>query len=161
MLRTPRTRLSAIKYLVNKIPRDLEAVKKQGGIKLSKFTVKINKGQVILAADLVREKNETMMRDRMDQDDYFYFYYPLKEKLVINSLLAGLSDSSVYVNRGVLDFLITHMAITGNINSLTENVRLVEGALMTLIKRDFAFLKKFFSWSVGHLEDKEDNVPLS
>lgn len=94
----------------------------------------------------------------MNLEDYFYFYYPVKEKLNINSLLAGLSDPSVYVNRGVLDFLISHAPITGNINTLSENVRLVEGALMTLHKRDFAFLKKFFTWTLSHLEE-EDSHP--
>jgi hypothetical protein len=94
----------------------------------------------------------------MTLDDYFYFYYPIKEKLAINSLLAGLADPSVYVNRGVIDLLITHMPITGNINTLVENVRLVDGALMTLLKKDFAFLKKFFTWFLSHLDD-ENYVP--
>lgn len=98
------------------------------------------------------------MLEVMNLEDYFFFYYPYKEKLASNSLLAGLQDSSVYVNRGVLDFLITHMPITGNINSLPENVRLVEGALMTLYRKDFAFLKKFFTWFLCHLED-EDSRP--
>ena len=62
---------------------------------------------------------------------------------------------SVYVNRGVLDFLISHIPITGNVNSLSENVRLVEGALMTLYRKDFAFLKKFFTWFLSHLEDED------
>ena len=91
----------------------------------------------------------------MNLEDYFFFYYPAKEKLTINSLLSGLADPSVYVNRGVLDFLISHAPITGNINTLSENVRLVEGALMTLHKRDFAFLKKFFTWTLSHLEEEE------
>lgn len=58
----------------------------------------------------------------------------------------------------MLDFLITHMPITGNINTLPENVKLVEGALMTLYRKDFAFLKKFFTWFLSHLED-EDSRP--
>lgn len=95
------------------------------------------------------------MFENMKLEDYFYFYYPYKEKLASNSLLAGLQDSSVYVNRGVLDFLITHMSITGNMNTLPENVRLVEGALMTLYKKDFAFLKKFFTWFLSHLDEEE------
>ena len=94
----------------------------------------------------------------MTLEDFFYFYYPMKEKLCINSLLAGLADNSVYVNRGVLDFLISHAPITGNINTLSENVRLVEGAFMTLTRKDFAFLKKFFTWTLSHLED-EDSRP--
>jgi hypothetical protein len=94
----------------------------------------------------------------MNVDDYFYFYYPLKEKLCINSLLSGLADSSVYVNRGVLDFLISHAPITGNINTLSERVRLTEGALISLYKRDFAFLKKFFTWTLGHLDEEEPKL---
>lgn len=105
--------------------------------------------------DATRMGDEMRRLEMMSLEDYFYFYYPLKEKLCINSLLAGLSDSSVYVNRGVLDFLISHAPITGNINTLSENVRLVEGALMTLHKKDFAFLKKFFTWTLSHLEDEE------
>jgi hypothetical protein len=94
----------------------------------------------------------------MNLEDYFYFYYPCKEKLAINALLAGLADPSVYVNRGVLDFLISHMVITGNVNTLVENVRLVDGALMTLSKRDFAFLKKFFTWFLRHLDDDDGSI---
>lgn len=53
------------------------------------------------------------MRKRMELHDYFYFYYPNKSKLVINALIAGLSiaESQVYVNRGTLDFLISHMPL--------------------------------------------------
>lgn len=83
----------------------------------------------------------------------------MKEKLCVNSLLAGLADQSVYVNRGVLDFLISHAPITGRVNSELENVRLVEGALNTLIKKDFAFLKKFFTWVLGHLDEDDDYRP--
>jgi len=55
-----------------------------------------------------------------DKDAYFYFYYPNKEKLTNNALLAGLSTrgQSVYVNRAVFDFLISHMPITGDVNTL-------------------------------------------
>lgn len=74
-----------------------------------------------------------------------------------NALLSGLStiDQNVYVNRAVLDFLISHMSINGNVNSLEENIRIVEGALMTLIRKDFASLKKFFTWFQGHLEEDD------
>lgn len=83
----------------------------------------------------------------------------MKDKLCVNSLLAGLSDSSVYVNRGVLDFLISHAPITGRVNKDLENVKLVEGALNTLYKKDFAFLKKFFTWVLGHLDEDDDYRP--
>jgi len=64
----------------------------------------------------------------MELHDYFYFYYPNKSKLVINALIAGLSiaESQVYVNRGTLDFLISHMPINSEINSIRENTLLVE-----------------------------------
>lgn len=79
----------------------------------------------------------------------------MKEKLCINSLLAGLADTSVYVNRGVLDFLISHIPFTGRVNSDLENVKLVEGALQTLNRKDFAFIKKFFIWVYGHIDEDE------
>ncbi|CDW85800.1 n-terminal domain-containing protein [Stylonychia lemnae] len=159
MLRTQRTRVSAIKYLDKRIPKDLEQARlmaKQQLIYPSKYTVKVIDQKVTLVRDdAQRLSDESKRLERMTLEDYFYFYYPVKEKLCINSLLAGLADQSVYVNRGVLDFLISHAPITGNINTLSENVRLVEGALMTLTKKDFAFLKKFFTWTLSHLEDEE------
>lgn len=82
----------------------------------------------------------------------------MKEKLCVNSLLAGISDSSNYVNRGALDFLISHAPITGKVNTDLENVKLAEAALNTLYRKDFAFLKKFFNWALGHLDD-EDSRP--
>lgn len=45
--------------------------------------------------------------------DHFYFYYPNKSKLILNALMAGLSiaEDQVQVNRGTLDFMISHMPI--------------------------------------------------
>lgn len=95
-------------------------------------------------------------------EDFFYFYYPMKEKLCLNSLLAGLADNSHtnshYVNRGVLDFLITHAPILGNINSELENVKLVEGGLITLLRKDYAFHKKFFNWVIGHIDEDDESI---
>ena len=33
-----------------------------------------------------------------------------------------------------------------------ERIRLVEGSLLTLVNRDFASHKKFFSWFLAHLD---------
>ena len=85
----------------------------------------------------------------MNKEAFFYFYYPNKEHMVINALLSGLDiidNREVYVNRATFDFLISHIQLTSDINSHEENVRLIEGALLTLKKRDFASLKKFFTW---------------
>jgi len=73
--------------------------------------------------------------------------------------LAGLSvvGQDVYVNRAVFDFLISHMPITGKINNSEELINIVEGALMTLVRKDFASLKKFFTWFQGHFEDQSSN----
>ena len=73
--------------------------------------------------------------------------------MVNNALLAGLStvNQSVYANRAVLDFMLSHMPITSQINSDKEAINLMEGALMTLVKKDFASLKKFFHWFLEHL----------
>jgi len=55
-------------------------------------------------------------------------------------------SQDVYVNRAVFDFLLSHMPITSAINNEEESINIVEGALMTLVKKDFASLKKFFTW---------------
>ena len=57
----------------------------------------------------------------------------------------------------MLDFLLSHMQITSNINSEEEFINIVEGALLTLVRKDFASLKKFFTWFQGHFdEDRQD-----
>ena len=89
---------------------------------------------------------------------YFYFYYPNKEQLMTNAVLAGLqtSDSQpVYVNRAVMDFLISHLPITGDMCTDEEKIVIVEGCLITLLKKDFATLKKFSTWFQNHLEDED------
>jgi hypothetical protein len=62
------------------------------------------------------------------------------------------------VNRAAFDFLLSHMPITSQINSHDESVNIVEGALMTLVKKDFASLKKFFTWFQGHYEDQDIDI---
>jgi len=98
------------------------------------------------------------MKQRMELHDYFFFYYPNKSKLVINALMSGLSivEPQVYVNRATLDFMISHMAINTEINSITENVRLVECATLAYTKKDFATLNKISNWLFGHLDEDED-----
>lgn len=94
----------------------------------------------------------------MAEHDYFYFYYPNKTKLVINALISGLSikDPQVYVNRGTLDFLISHMPINGCVNSIGENIRLVENVTQAYTKKDFATLNKIQNWLFEHLDEEED-----
>ena len=89
---------------------------------------------------------------------YFYFYYPNKEQLVIQALLAGLqigNKNENYVNRSCLDFLISHLQINGDLLNDDERILLVEGTLNTLPQKDFASLKKFFVWFQGHLNEDE------
>lgn len=122
--------------------------------------MRITDCKVVLQKDITRESEEIKRLETMDIEDYYYFYYPSKEKLVVNSLLAGLLDGSSYINRGVIEYLTTHMPITGNINSIPENVRLVEGCLLTLYKKDYAFIKKFFTWFFSHLEEEDSRPSL-
>jgi hypothetical protein len=37
---------------------------------------------------------------------------------------------------------------------------MVEGALQTLHRKDFAFIKKFFIWVLGHIEDDGEEAHL-
>jgi hypothetical protein len=136
---------------------------KEGKIYISPYHYEIKLGRVQLTDNKSHPdwyNNEVRMLELLQKDDsldaFFFFYYPNKEQLVNNALLAGLSivGQDVYVNRAVFDFLISHMAITSPINSKEELVNIVEGALMTLVKKDFASLKKFFTWFQGHFEDQ-------
>lgn len=176
LLRTPRCALAAIKYLDRKIPKDKDvaaanATGPNGKIYVSQYGLKIKNGVVILESQTkfdeqnkpywYKEEQAQLQKliEEKDQEAYFYFYYPNKARLCNNSLQAGLStvEQTVYVNRAVLDFMISHMPITSRINSLEENVRLLEVALLTLPKRDFAIQKKFFTWFSSHLEDVDDD----
>ena len=66
-----------------------------------------------------------------------YFYYPDRPNLVINALLSGLHNrDNILVIRATFDFMISHIKIEGDFIKQEERVRLMEGALMTLINRD-------------------------
>jgi hypothetical protein len=93
----------------------------------------------------MQKKQDNINRmNTMELHDYFYFFYPNKSQLVINALIAGLSivDNTNYVNRATLDFLISHMQINSQINSIHENISLVECASLAYTKKDFATLNK-------------------
>ena len=51
------------------------------------------------------------------------------------------------------------MPITSEINSDLEFINIMEGALMTLVRKDFASLKKFFNWFLDHLSDDAETKP--
>ena len=90
---------------------------------------------------------------------FLYFYYPNRPNMVINALLAGLHtrDDNLVI-RSTFDFMISHIEIESDFIEKEERVRLVEGALLTLMIIDFASHKKFFSWFLTHLEEMEGNV---
>lgn len=172
MLRTPRCRLSATKFLDRRLPRSAQhaaKLAKEGRVYLSPYNYEISLGKVLLGDHenqlpdwYLNEKVmlETLQTDE-SQEAYFFFYYPNKERLVNNALLAGLSidGQDIYTNRAVFDFLNSHMPITSPINSFEESVNIVEGALLTLVKKDFASLKKFHTWFLGHIDDAS-GVPV-
>ncbi len=123
MLRTPRARLSAIKYLDKRIPKNVKHAREHRDknlIYISDYTIKIINREVALTKDELKLQREIQMKATMELHDYFYFYYPNKSKLVINALISGLSivEPQVYVNRGTLDFMISHMPINLNINTI-------------------------------------------
>lgn len=163
MLRTPRSRLAAIRYLDKKIPSSLKQARDfrdKGIIYISQHTIKIINQEVSLAKDDRKQQREMQMVKKMDLHDYFFFYYPNKSKLVLNALIQGLSiqENQVYVNRATLDFMISHMPINSNINSIDENVSLVECATMAYTKKDFATLNKIQNWLFEHLDEDEEEI---
>ena len=86
-----------------------------------------------------------------------YFYYPDRPNLVINAILSGFhSRENNLVIRATFDFLINHIKIDSKMIETEERIRLVEGSLLTLVNRDFASHKKFFSWFLAHLDNYVD-----
>lgn len=84
--------------------------------------MKIDDKRVVVGESIERQELEQDRIIRLDQEDFFYFYYPNKKTLVINALIAGIEDAQIFVNRGVLDFLLSHMPITSDLNTIEENV---------------------------------------
>lgn len=60
-------------------------------IHISGYTVQIINNEVDLTKDEEKGREEKERLDRMNEHDYFYFFYPNKTHLVINALIAGLS----------------------------------------------------------------------
>ena len=119
MLRTPRCRLSAMKFLDRRIPRTPQAAQEliaKNRICLTQYRLVVRLGHVILedappqaqadSEDLetqhetpawVADEQQLLAHLGGDSaskealESYFYFYYPNKETMVKNALLAGLS----------------------------------------------------------------------
>lgn len=174
IVRSPRCRLSAIKYLDRKIPKDIDTAvrlaKEEKCAFVSKYSLVVRNGKTALmeqkvegnlsdwASEEGKLRGVLMRNEAQVAKAYYYFFYPNKEQLVVQALLAGLQigdKNENYVNRSTLDFMISHLAISGSYLNDEERVNLVEGCLCTLPKKDFASLKKFFVWFQGHLSEDE------
>ena len=179
MIRTPRARLSAIKFMDRKIPKSakqaaalLEPAQGQNKLCPSRYDQVIRHGKMIVEdaqdpkyannkPEFYKEEQAKMqLLAQHDLEAYCHFYFPNREHLMVNALLKGLSiqdnmDNPVYVNRATFDFLITHLPIACEIMSDEEKIRVSEAALLNLKLRDFASHKKFFAWFMGHLDDDE------
>ena len=119
MLRTPRARLPAIRYLDKRIPKDWKSMKK-ANIHLAEYTIQIIDHEVSLKRDEQKFAKISSLKEKCELEGYFFFYFPNKSQLVINALISGLSivDNTNYVNRATLDFLISHMPINHSINNI-------------------------------------------
>jgi len=156
LMRSSRTRIGAYKYIEKAIPKNLEgcARKKIHPIKMimkcfnKQLYIKCSSGSEVL-------QDEKERINKIEANDYYYFYYPSKNKLVINSLIASMMDPSYYVNRMTLDFINSHLGIHSEILTIDENSVLVEAALNLITRKDFACLKKFSNWLLSHLEDQD------
>jgi hypothetical protein len=127
ILRSSRTRMGGLKYLQRgTLPRNLEQAKETEIFPVSKtISMQDQAVSVLNAAGSEFYDVEMERKARLSQEDYDYFYYPCKGKLVTNALLSCLSDTSVYVNRYALDLMISHMPIHSDQNSHEMNVTLV------------------------------------
>lgn len=138
LLRSSRTRIGGLKYIDKNIPKD-ESYKKRKVYPV-RMTIKCIQQQLIIESaadsDVLQEEMERIKR--LEALDYYYFYFPLKEKLVLNSIMACMMDPSVYVNRLVLDFLNSHLSIKSGILKTEENSVLIETALNLITRKDFA-----------------------
>eukprot|EP00828_Plagiopyla_frontata_P005958 TRINITY_DN12516_c0_g1_i2.p1 TRINITY_DN12516_c0_g1~~TRINITY_DN12516_c0_g1_i2.p1 ORF type:complete len:370 (-),score=61.27 TRINITY_DN12516_c0_g1_i2:427-1536(-) len=83
-------------------------------------------------------------------------YYPNKESLVINSLIACLEDENPLVSRQVLDFMLSHLPFTTPIFSLQQKEILIECMLYLLNRKDSSLSRRIYTWMFGKpdLENK-------
>jgi hypothetical protein len=50
------------------------------------------------------------------------------------------------------------MPIDSDINNQEEKIRIFEQGMTTLVKQDFAIVKKFFTWFSGHLNPENEDL---
>jgi len=135
LMRSSRTRIGGYKYIEKHIPKNLEACRKKR-IYPIKMIMKCFENQLHIKnafeSNILTDEMERLRK--LEAEDYYYFYYPLKSKLVINALISSMMDPSVYVNRMVLDFINTHLGIHSEILRIEENSVLVESALNLITK---------------------------
>ena len=99
LLRSPRTRMGGLKYISKLIPKNPEAAQETKIYSINKKIFMTDRRIIMKSASNEPVRLDEIERlKRMSLEDYDYFYYPQKGKLVINSLIECIHDNSVYVN---------------------------------------------------------------
>ena len=141
LMRSSRTRIGGFKFIEKYIPKNVELSKKKRIYPIRMIMKCWQNRLYIRSASNTNIYNQECERiKRLEAWDYYYFYYPMKGKLVINALIASMMDSSVYVNRMVLDFMNSHFGIQSEILKIEENSVLIETALNLITRKDFAYI---------------------
>lgn len=85
-----------------------------------------------------------------------YYFYPNKQTLVINALIAGLQDKEKFVNRSTVDLLLSHLPFISEILSDNERTLLIRAGLDVLLKRDYTCSQNFIRWLFTAFEESQE-----
>ncbi|XP_048577556.1 protein dopey-1 isoform X2 [Nematostella vectensis] len=78
--------------------------------------------------------------------------------LMIESVCTSLADSSVLVQRSLLEFLLTFLPMDTTLIDSKDKVKLVASGLGVLLRRDMSLNRRLYSWLLGPDADRDSGL---
>ena len=86
--------------------------------------------------------------------------YPNKSSVVINTIMAAMEDENILVQKSCLDFMHSHLKLSGDLFSENEKCILIEACLRLLIRKDQQIQRRVYTWLFGP-PDMENKYQIS
>jgi hypothetical protein len=92
-----------------------------------------------------------------DDDDRHVLdeWCPERDTLVLNALIAGISDSNLLVQRTALDLILTRFQVHHHIFSLEQWSLLIAKTLRVQLRKEVSLNRRIYQWLTGR--DKDNN----
>lgn len=148
ILNTSKVRIASLKYIMKFIPcENVEKIAYATKIPLMASydpTSKISPSKENFLAEYQELTTEEIKINAYDL--ITKYYYPSKPTLICNALISCLNDEQLFVKRGALDFIISHLKFGGKILANDEKIQLGIAMCNILNNGGDSIVRRVYQW---------------